>query len=91
MWEVTHLSTDTTDIGDTSGVISIPDSADTAVLEILIQPDTVPEVDERFNVTMVMTSQTNQRIRPEQVMNIFEYLLDLYKFMNYFNFSHPFL
>ena len=68
MWAATPLSTDITDIGGTSGVISIPDSANTTTLEVLILPDNVPEIDELFVVTLVTTSQANQRIRPEQVI-----------------------
>lgn len=68
MWAVTPLSADITDIGGTSGVVSIPDGANNTTLEVLILPDNVPEIDELFVVTLVTTSQANQRIRPEQVM-----------------------
>ena len=67
MWLVTPQSADITDVGATTGSVSIPDGANSAQLEVDILPDDLPEVEELFVVTLVTTNQDSQRIQPDQV------------------------
>ena len=66
-WLVTPQSADITDVGATTGFVSIPDGANSAQLEVDILPDDLPEVEELFVVTLVTTNQDSQRIQQDQV------------------------
>lgn len=68
-WSITAQSADLTDVGATTGVVTIPHGTSSAQLEVDILPDNMPEVDELFVVMLVTTSQpSSQMIHPSQVL-----------------------
>lgn len=59
-----------TDIGANAGVVVIPNGANSAVFPFTVRADDTPEIDEVFVVTLLLTSEANQMILPEQVSEI---------------------
>ncbi len=55
------------DIGANAGQVVIPNGASSAVFAFTVRPDTIPEIDELFLVTLVLVSEPNQMILPQQV------------------------
>lgn len=58
------------DIGVNAGQVVIPNGANSAVFPFTVRPDTTPEVDELFVVTLVLVTETNQMILQTQVCTI---------------------
>ena len=58
------------DIGANAGQVVIPNGGNSGVFSFTIRPDTIPEVDELFLVTLILVSEPNQMILPQQVSNI---------------------
>lgn len=59
---------DILDIGVSAGVVVIPNGANTAVFQFIVRPDDRPEVDEVFLVSLILVTEQNQMILPQQVI-----------------------
>ena len=55
------------DIGVNAGIVVIPNGDNSAVFPFTARPDTTPEVDELFVVTLAAVTESNQMILPQQV------------------------
>jgi len=66
-WTVQLQTASLTDIGQSSGTVTIPNGVDTASFQIPVVADDEPEVDETFSVSLLAVAETNQRISSTQV------------------------
>ena len=66
-WAVQPQTALLMDVGQSSGIVVIPNGVDTASFQIPIVADDVPEVDELLLVTLLTVAERNQRISPSQV------------------------
>ena len=68
-WAITTVSADFTDIGATSGVVTIPHGSSSAQLDVIVLPDDMPEIAEVLLITLITVNQNSQMIRANQVIH----------------------
>ena len=66
-WAISSQSADSSDIGSTAGQVVIANGANSALFQVPIEPDDVPEVNETFIITLIIVNEQNQMILQQQV------------------------